>query len=223
MNGLHGQTIVLRVDEPSLADDQTTLFADIAFFREHAVRPIVVAPNPDAARSVVRTMNRTGDSAVGLSGADAGMIPAAGTQSVGAVQTRLLRMLLDGGYVPVIEPLALGFGGADIAVGADSIASALAQALTATRAIFFNDAGGVVDPQTSTVIDELTPAEALDLAEIDGCPASLRAAIRAAAFGVRGGVAAAQIVDGRIAHAAIVEFLTARHLGTFVTGGVFVA
>ena len=36
--------------------------------------------------------------------------------------------------------------------------------------------------------------------------------------GVEGGVETAVIVDGRVAHATIVEFLTARHAGTQVTG-----
>jgi acetylglutamate kinase len=214
---------VLRLDESTLATDGTTLFSDLAFLRERGVRPVVVAPSPESARTVVRLMNRTGDTAVGLSGADAGMIPAGAGPEVGAVQTRLLITLLAAGYVPVIEPLALGLFGRDVAVAPDAVATALAQAITATRAIFFNDAGGVVDAQTQLLIDELTPAEALTLADDLTLSEDLRSAIRAAALGVRGGVGAAQIVDGRIAHAAIVEFLTARHLGTQVTGTVFTA
>jgi acetylglutamate kinase len=221
MTGLH-RTLVLRLDESSLATDGTTLFSDLTFLREMGVRPVVVAPSPESARTVVRLMNRTGDTAVGLSGADAGMIPAAGPE-VGAVQTRLLNTLLAAGYVPVIEPLALGIFGRDVAVAPDAVASALAQAIAATRAIFFNDAGGVVDMHTQLLIDELTPAEALALADDAAFGNDLRSAIRAAALGVRGGVGAAQIVDGRIAHAAIVEFLTARHLGTQVAGTVFTA
>jgi acetylglutamate kinase len=45
--------------------------------------------------------------------------------------------------------------------------------------------------------------------------------VRAPALGLRGGVGAAQICDGRVAHATIVEFLTARHMGTQVAGSVF--
>jgi acetylglutamate kinase len=215
------RSIVLRLDETTLATEGTTFFSDLAFLRELGVRPVVVAPSPETARTIVRTMNRTGDTAVGLSGADAGMIPAAAGSEVGAVQTRLLNTLLGAGYVPVIEPLALGIFGRDVAVTPDAVASALAQAITATRAIFFNDAGGVVDAQTQMLINELTPAEALTLADEGSLGEDLRSAIRAAAFGVRGGVGAAQIVDGRIAHAAIVEFLTSRHLGTQVAGTVF--
>lgn len=216
-----GRSLVLRLDETTLAADGSTLFSDLAFLRELGVRPVVVAPSPQSAREIVRLMNRTGDTAVGLSGADAGMIPAAAGREVGAVQTRLLDTLLGAGYVPVIEPLALGMFGRDVAVAPDAVASALAQAIAATRAIFFNDAGGVIDAQTRLLIDELTPAEALALADDSSLGDELRSAIRAAAFGVRGGVGAAQIVDGRIAHAAIVEFLTARHLGTQVAGTVY--
>jgi acetylglutamate kinase len=165
-------------------------------------------------------MNRSGDIAVGVSGADAGTIPAAG-DSVGAIQTRLLQTLLSAGYIPVIEPLALGIFGSDVAVAADEVASALATALSANRALFFHDAGGVIDAQTQGVIDELTPAEALALADDASLPAGLRPTIRAAALGVRGGVKAAQIFDGRIQHATIIELLTARHLGTRVTGTVY--
>ena len=222
MTGLH-RTLVLRLDEATLAADGTTLFSDLTFLRELGVRPVVVAPSPESARTMVRLMNRTGDAAVGLSGADAGMIPAGAGPEVGAVQTRLLNTLLGAGYVPVIEPLALGLFGRDVAVAPDMVASALAQAIAATRAIFFNDAGGVIDAQTQLLIDELTPAEALALAEDQTLDGDLRSAIRAAALGVRGGVGAAQIVDGRIAHAAIVEFLTARHLGTQVAGTVYTA
>ena len=214
--------IVVRIDEATLGADGSTLFADLAFLAERGQPPVVVAPTSGAARAIVRTMNRTGDIAVGVSGADAGTIPAAG-ESVGSIQTRLLHTLLGAGYVPVIEPLALGFLGSDVAVAADEVASALACALSAKRALFFNDAGGVIDAQTQTIIDELTPAEALALADESAFPQALKAAIRAAALGVRGGVGAAQILDGRIQHATIVEMLTARHLGTRVIGTVFVA
>lgn len=222
MDEFFGRTLVLRVDDESIGGS-TTLFEDIAFLASRSVRPILVAPNGEAARALVRTMNRTGEMAVGLSGADAGMIPAASQQALGAVQVRLLSTLMNAGYVPVIEPTALGIAGSDIEVAADDVASAIARATAAMRAIFFHESGGVTDAQTASLIDELTPAEALAIAESPALADDLRSAIRAAAQGVRGGVAAAQIVDGRIAHAAIVEFLTARHIGTQVAGTVFIA
>jgi len=213
--------IVVRIDEATLGADGSTLFADLGFLAERGHQPVVVAPSADAARTIVRTMNRTGDTAVGVSGADAGTIPAAG-EAIGAVQTRLLRTLLGAGYLPVVEPLAFGIFGADVTVTADDVASALARAMAAKRVLFFHETGGVVDAQTQERIDELTPAEALTFADDASLPDDLRAAIRAAALGVRGGVGAAEILDGRIAHATIVELLTARHVGTRVMGTVWV-
>jgi len=211
--------VVIRIDEGSLTSAGSTLFSDLAFLVQQRVSPIVIAPSSDVARAVVRTMNRSSDTAVGLTGADAGMVPSAGANGIGAVQARLLRTLSSAGYIPVIEPMALGLFGSDVAVGADDLAGAIASATEACRAIFFHDAGGIIEGER--VIDELTPAEALALSENETLAPDLRTAIRAAALGVRGGVGAAQIVDGRIAHAAIVEFLTARHLGTQVAGTVF--
>jgi acetylglutamate kinase len=220
MMELQGRTMVIRVDEATLGSEGTTFLGDLVFLGNLGMRPVVVAPTAQAARELVRTMNRSGDVAVGLSGADAGMIPAARETTIGNVDTKLLRTLLDAGFVPVIEPLAFGFTGTDVAVAADDVAQALASAVGAARAIFFNDAGGVVDTKTRMLVAQLTPAEALEIAEDRSLAENLRNAVRAAALGVRGGVGAAQICDGRVAHASIVEFLTARHLGTQVAGTV---
>jgi acetylglutamate kinase len=205
-----GRTFVLRIDRSPI-DETTTLASDLSFLLERDVRPIVVAPTTDAARSYVRTLNRQNNIAVGLSGADAALLPSAGRDSVGRVQTRILATLTGAGYIPVIEPTAYAFAGndRDIEVAADDVAAAIAAA------------GGVLDPASRTLVAELTPAEALALADGDELDADLRAVVRAAAHGVRAGVGAAQILDGRIAHAAIVEFLTDQHLGTQVTGAVY--
>jgi acetylglutamate kinase len=214
------RTIVFRVDESALGAAGATVISDLAFLASQEVYPILVAPTPALARSYVREMNRLTNVAVGLSGSDAALLPAA-SDSIGTVQTRIRQTLCSAGYIPVIEPTAFGIGGDDVDVAAEDVATAVAAATDAARALFFHAAGGVVDPDTAALIAELTPAEALEIAERDDLDPELRAVIRAAAHGVRAGVGAAQIVDGRIAHAAIVEFLTARHLGTQVTGGVY--
>jgi acetylglutamate kinase len=138
------------------------------------------------------------------------------------VQTGILQTLTGAGYIPVIEPTAFSvFAARDAAVEADDVARAVAAATDAVRAVFFHALGGVLDPETAALITELTPAEALGIAGDSRFPADLRTAIRAAALGVRGGVPQANIVDGRIAHATVIELLTAHHLGTRVTGSVF--
>jgi acetylglutamate kinase len=214
------RTFILRVDTTDIASIEATLASDIAFLTEHQIRPIVITPSAGIASSWVRTLNRNANVAVGLSGSDAALLPATGADRIGTVQTRLLATLITAGYVPIIEPTAFSLSGNEIAVAPDDAACAIASATDAVRAIFFHTAGGVIDPQTQVLLHELTPAEALALAERHELDASLRAGIRAAALGVRAGVEAAQIIDGRIAHAMIIEMLTAHHLGTQVTGSV---
>ena len=150
---LNGRTMVIRVDEATLGAEGATFFSDLVFLGNLGMRPVVVAPTKDAARAVVRTMNRSGDAAVGLTGADAGMIPAASAETIGNVDPKLLRTLLDAGYVPVIEPMAFGFAGNDVAVAADDVAQALASAVGAARAIFFHYQGGVIDAKTRTLVE----------------------------------------------------------------------
>ena len=218
-----GATFVLRIDNATARAAGGTLIDDLHFLAEHEIRPVVVAPSPRAAQAIVRTINRSTDIAVSLRGADAAMLPQT-AGGIGRVQTRILRTLLDKGFIPVVEPTAFAaFSRDDPRVIADDVAGAIAGALEAMRAVFFHRAGGVIDPKTHEMIDELTPAEALAFAEDESLPAGLRATIRAAALGVRNGVPAAQIIDGRLAHAAIVELITAQHLGTQVTGGIILA
>lgn len=221
MQGFKGKAFVVRVDEASASAENTTFFDDLVFLARELVHPIVVAPSAAAGRAIVRTMNRSANIAVGLSGSDAAMLPRA-AGGIGNVQTGILQTLTGAGYIPVIEPTAFAaFAENDLRVAADEVARAVACATDAVRAIFFHALGGVPNPATASLISELTPAEALAIAEHPRVPADLRRAIRAAALGVRAGVAQAQIVDGRIAHATVVELLTARHLGTRVTGSVF--
>ena len=218
-----GRTFIVCVDHATAHDANATLVDDLFVLTERAVRPIVVAPDPGAARAIVRAINRSRNIALSLSGSDAALLPHT-ARGIGTVQRGLLDTLTAAGYVPIVEPTAFAvFDERDATVCADDVARAIGSACEAARAIFFHQAGGVPDPQTNAVIEELTPAEALTLADDEHLPEDLRGAMRAAALGVRAGIPAAQIVDGRVAHATLVELFTAHHLGTQVKGGLVYA
>jgi acetylglutamate kinase len=221
MTDFVGKTFVIRVDGDWASG--STLVDDLQVLADAHVRPIVIAPDADGARALVRTINRSGNLAVGLSGSDAAMLPGR-ANGIGNVQIGILTTLTDAGYVPVIAPTAFAvFASDDLDILADDVARAVAAATFAARAIFFNRAGGVEDPATHRLLDELTPSEALVLADDDRVPNDLRAAMRAAALSVRDGIPAANIVDGHVPHATVVELLTAQHVGTRVTGGIYLA
>lgn len=219
MDAFDGKTFVVRVDEATASSADSTFVRDLSFLAQNRLHPIVVAPHREAAVQLVRTINRAGNAAVGLSGADAALLPAHG-EALGTVQTGILRTLTQAGYIPVVEPTGFDLFADAARLNADEVARAIAAATDAVRAMFFHALGGVTDPQTEALIAELTPAEALAIADDERVPADLRAAIRAAAMGVREGVQSAQILDGRVAHATIVELLTSRHLGTRVTSSI---
>lgn len=215
--------MVLRVDEASVRGDTSTFLDDLGVLTEALIRPVVVAPEPSAARDIVRAINRSTNTAVALSGSDAAMLPHA-PGGIGRIQTGILTTLLDAGYVPVVEPTGFSvFAKGDAPLMADDVATAVALALEAVRAIFFHASGGIPDPQTDALIAELTPAEALELAQDMRVARDLRDLIRVAALGVRGGLPVAQILDGRVPHATIVELLTSQPVGTRVTGSVTLA
>ena len=220
---LSGTTFVLRCDSETAYAHDATLFADIEVLHEEGVAAVIVAPDAPSARALVMRMNLSQNRAVGISGSDAALLPHA-ADGVGAVQPEILLALIDAGFVPIVEPIAYApIPAREELVEPDEVTRAIGIALHASRAIFFHRAGSVANPLTNAPISELTAAEALALADDERLAPDLRATMRAAARGVRGGIGAAEICDGRIAHAAVIELLTERHLGTRVTGGVVLA
>ncbi|HUY11776.1 MAG TPA: hypothetical protein VMV73_05900 [Candidatus Dormibacteraeota bacterium] len=218
-----GKTFILRCDAATLLDDDATLVEDIAILCEAGVAPVIVAPDSSSARALVLRINRSENRAVGVSGADGALLPR-GANGVGNVQPEVLTALLSAGFVPIVEPLAFApFPASEECVEADDVARAIGVAMHAARALFFHRSGSIADPQTNIPIAELTAAEALTLADDLRVPADVRRTMRAAARGVRAGIGAAEIFDGRIAHAAVIELLTEQHLGTRVVGGVVLA
>jgi acetylglutamate/LysW-gamma-L-alpha-aminoadipate kinase len=124
---------------------------------------------------------RHGVTAIGLTGLDAGLLRARRHQAlravadgrpvvvrgdlsgrIVAVNTAVLRMLLDAGLVPVVSPPALAEDGEPVNVNADRVAGAVAAALGAKHLIFLTAAGGVLrDPDDpSSVVAECQPDRA---------------------------------------------------------------
>jgi acetylglutamate kinase len=134
-----GKTFVVRVDDATADDADATLVADLAVLAREHVRPIVIAPDPLAARAIVRAINRSANVAVALSGSDAALLPRT-ANGIGRVQTRILHTLTGAGFIPVIEPTAFAVFGDDELVLADDVAAAIGAATDAARAIFFHQA-----------------------------------------------------------------------------------
>ncbi|MBA2755606.1 MAG: [LysW]-aminoadipate kinase, partial [Chloroflexia bacterium] len=113
------------------------------------------------------------------------------------IDTRLLTLLLDGGYLPVLTPPILGAGGVPINVDGDKLALALARELGAEGLLFFSDTPGLladVRDEASLVreIDASDPASALAAAS-GRMVVKVETAVRA----IEGGVRQVVFADGR--------------------------
>ncbi len=166
-------------------------------------------------RELVDQINTSGQVAVGVSGADAGLLIAErrGPDAPGQVDPGLvgdvtdvrpepIHTLLDGGRIPVVAGLARTAAGALLNVNADAAAAALAVALGAERLMLLTDVAGLCagwDGQSGRVLARLTAAElSVLVGTLDG---GMRPKMQACLRAVRGGVAAAQVLDGRVPHA----------------------
>lgn len=147
-------------------------------------------------RLLVNALRAAGLDAIGLSGADGGLLtarPAAGglghVGDITAVRASLLESLLLAGLTPVVAPVApaVGDGGVPFNVNADYAAAAVAAALHAEELLFVSDIAGVaIDgvPQPTLAASEIEPLIALGVAT-NGMAAKLRAATQALEAGVR--------------------------------------
>lgn len=163
-----------------------------------------MALSGSANKRLVAALVGAGVGAVGLSGEDAGLLRAAPLDLdaygfVGvpvAVNTALLRLLLDAGYLPVVSPVSRatdGAGAATLNVNGDDAAAAIASALRATELVLVSDVEGVrVDGATIAQLDE---AEARRLVACGVAAGGMRAKVESALAALEGGVERVRISD----------------------------
>ncbi|HEX3672348.1 MAG TPA: acetylglutamate kinase [Candidatus Cybelea sp.] len=158
-------------------------------------------------KRLVRAALALGLPAVGVSGEDGAMLAA--RRAVGAsgrdlgyvgeiaeTDVRVVRNLLDGGFLPIVAPLAVSREDwRPYNVNADLAAAAIAAALRADAFILATNVSRVRrDPQdASSGIDALTADEALRFIASDACRSSMKPKLQAAAEGVANGAARAYI------------------------------
>ncbi|HWL95911.1 MAG TPA: acetylglutamate kinase [Nocardioidaceae bacterium] len=181
-------------------------------------------------RELVGLLNQHGPLAVGLSGEDAGLFTAERTGTVVDGETVDLGLvgdvvdvrpeavldLIEAGRIPVVSSVAPDHGGLVHNVNADTAASSLAVALGAEKLVVLTDVEGLYAdwPASDEVVSEIRAKE-LDAMLPDlasGMIPKMDACLRA----VRGGVARAHVLDGRVPHALLLEVFTDDGIGTMV-------
>ena len=171
-------------------------------------------------RAVVRALKNVGIPAVGITGSDGGLLRVSikGDGSLGLVgvvndvEPRLLRTLIDSGYLPVVAPVSSSEDGTALNVNADLAAGAIAGALRAEEALFMTDVPGIYRewPNKESLISEISISELKDMSFTDGMVPKVSALINAVSAGAK----SARVFDGR-SLAAFQEALSGRG-GTWV-------
>jgi len=179
-------------------------------------------------RNLVGTVNREAVEepfAVGVSGEDAGLLTVAPRDSalgfvgdVTHVRASVLHRLLDEGLTPVVSTIGSGPGGQPYNVNADEAAMAIAVAMSAEKIVYLTAAPGLLEDvnDEASLVRRLTSDELRARIEHHSVSAGMIPKLRACADAVDGGVRTAHIIDGRVAHALLIELLTDEGIGTMV-------
>ena len=188
-------------------------------------------------KDIVNLIARHGGRAVGLTGKDGDLIRArkltisrnspeldapeiidiGHVGEVTSVDTSIVDMMVEGGFIPIIAPIGVGEDGHSYNINADLVAGCLAEVLGAEKLILLTNTEGLLDKQ-GKLLTGLTSGE-VDALIADGTVhGGMLPKIRCALSAVKSGVRSAHIIDGRVEHAVLVELFTDEGVGTLIRG-----
>jgi acetylglutamate kinase len=181
-------------------------------------------------RELVGLINQHGPYAVGISGEDAHLFTARRRPAVVdgepvdiglvgdvvAVNPAAVLDIVHAGRVPVVSTVAPDVDGVVHNVNADTAAAALAIELGAAKLVVLTDVEGLyLDwPDRSSLRNQIRADELEGV--LPGLASGMVPKMEACLRAVRGGVARAHVIDGRLEHSLLLEVFTTRGVGTMV-------
>lgn len=187
-------------------------------------------------KEIVSSINRSGGKAIGVTGKDGQLIrarklevsrfsPELGASEivdigqVGQVEQidiEVLDLLQGSDFIPVIAPIGVGSDGATYNINADLVAGKIAEVMQAEKLMLLTNVSGLLDQDGNTLTGLSTTQ--VDALIADGTiSGGMLPKIGCALDAVKGGVASAHIVDGRVPHAVLLEIFTDEGVGTLIT------
>lgn len=176
-------------------------------------------------REVVASVNQHASFAVGLSGEDAGLITVRPRDEklgfvgdVHRIDPSILERLIREELIPVVATVGVDEKGQAYNVNADTVAGAIAEALSAEKLVYLTDVAGLYRDlaDETSLISNIDVPELESLLAGDAVSAGMIPKVRSCAQAIKGGVRRAHILDGRIPHALLLEFFTREGIGTMV-------
>ena len=187
-------------------------------------------------KQIVSLINSHGGTAVGLTGKDANLIRARKLEvidrspevdrpeiidighvgEVDSVNVEVIEMLTRSNVIPVIAPIGVGPDGASYNINADLVAGKVAEAMKAEKLILLTNVSGLKS-KDDKVLTGLTAKQVNALIEDGTIHGGMLPKIRCAVNAVEHGVRTAHIIDGRVAHATLLEIFTDEGVGTLIS------
>jgi acetylglutamate kinase len=134
------------------------------------------------------------------------------------IDSRLLTVLLDQGYLPVISSLGADAEGKVFNINADTIASEIAIQLKAEKLVLLSDVDGIYlragEPQTK--LSRLTADEAEALVKNGAATGGMVPKLQSIIQLLRQGVKSAHIINGNLRNALLAEVFTDKGTGTMI-------
>jgi acetylglutamate kinase len=177
-------------------------------------------------KDIVLSLNRHGQSAVGICGDDGNLfrvrkMPTPGDVDLGyvgeieRVDVDLLRRISEN-YIPVIASVGADVDGQSYNINADEAAGAVAEAIGAYKLVFLTDVPGwLADPGNEETRISLATVDHVRT-RLDDLSGGMRPKLAACLQAVESGVRAAHIIDGREPHSVLLELFTDEGIGTKV-------
>jgi acetylglutamate kinase len=189
---------------------------------------------------ILSALRHRGVEAVGLSGIDGGVIKAVKRPprevmnretgeseeidfghvgDIVDVDVRLVNLLLEGGYLPVISSLGADDDGKILNINADTIAAEIAISLKAEKLILLSDVNGIYSDPTdeSTKINRLTVSEAEEMISNGTATGGMIPKLQSLISLLQRGVRSAHIMSGSIRNAILSEVFTDEGTGTMLS------
>jgi len=188
---------------------------------------------------ILAALRQRGIHAVGLSGVDGGVIKAVRrppkdivnkktgeTETVDfghvgdivEIDTRLINLLLENGYLPVISSLGASETGEIYNINADTVASEMAAELGAEKLILLSDVNGIYldESDESTKISRLSAADAHDLIQNGRATGGMVPKLQSLIALLQRGLHSAHVISGSKRNALLSEVFTDQGTGTML-------
>jgi acetylglutamate kinase len=176
-------------------------------------------------REIVAAVNQHGSYAVGLSGEDAGLITVGPRDErlgfvgdVRRIDPSILERLLREELIPIVATVGVDEAGQAYNVNADTVAGAIAEALSAEKLVYLTNVTGLYRDlaDEESLISHIDATGLRDLIDTGAISQGMIPKLRSCVDALKAGVARAHILDGRIPHALLLEFFTREGIGTMV-------